>query len=46
MAMADCAKDPAKAVPCLAAVPSVAELEKHCLVPLDDEGTDGDALKR
>ena len=46
MVMADCAKDPAKAVPCLAAAPTVAELEKRCLVPLDDEGTDGDALKR
>jgi len=42
MAMNDCAKDPAKAVPCLAAVPTVAELEKQCLVPIDDDGTEGD----
>lgn len=42
MAMKDCATDPAKFVPCLAKVPTVAELEKQCLVPLDDEGTEGD----
>jgi hypothetical protein len=42
MVMADCAKDPARAVPCLAAAASVAELEKQCLVPLDPEGTEGD----
>jgi hypothetical protein len=46
MAMTDCAKDPATAVPCLASVPTVAELEKRCLVPLDDEGTEGDALRK
>ena len=42
MAMTDCAKDPAKAVPCLAGVPTIAELEKQCLIALDDEGTEGD----
>jgi hypothetical protein len=46
MAMNDCAKDPAKIVPCLANVPSVAELEKQCLIPLDDEGTEGEALRK
>lgn len=46
MAMNDCAKDPAKIVPCLASVPSVAELEKQCLIPLDDEGTEGEALRK
>jgi O-acetylhomoserine/O-acetylserine sulfhydrylase-like pyridoxal-dependent enzyme len=40
MVMNDCAKDPAKTVPCLASVASVAELEKNCLIPLDDEGTE------
>ncbi len=44
MVMRDCAKDPAKAVPCLAAAGSVVELEKQCLVQLDDEGTEGEAL--
>lgn len=42
MAMNDCTKDPGKLVPCLSKVPTVAELEKTCLIPLDDEGTEGD----
>ena len=42
MVMNDCAKD-AKRVACLAKVPTVAELEKICLIPLDDEGTEGSA---
>ena len=42
MVMADCNKDPARFVPCLAKAPSVAELEKQCLVPLDEEGTEGE----
>ena len=42
MVMNDCAKDP-KLVGCLAKVPTVAELEKTCLIPLDDEGTEGGA---
>jgi hypothetical protein len=46
MVMKDCAKDPAKAVPCLARAASVAELEKTCLIPLDEEGTGGEALAR
>jgi hypothetical protein len=41
MAMNDCAKDPGKLVPCLAKVATVPELEKTCLIPLDDEGTEG-----
>ena len=45
MVMKDCATDPAKFVPCLAKVPTVAELEKQCLVPIDDEGTEGEARK-
>jgi hypothetical protein len=40
MVMNDCAKDPDKTVPCLAKAGSVAELEKDCLIPLDDEGTE------
>lgn len=46
MAMNDCAKDPAKLVPCLASVPTVAALEKQCLIPLDDEGTEAEALRK
>ena len=46
MVMKDCARDPAKLVPCLARAGSVAELEKQCLFPLDDEGTEGEALRK
>lgn len=46
MAMNDCAKDPAKLVPCFARVPTVAVLEKECLIPLDEEGTEGEALRK
>ena len=42
MVMNDCTKDPGKLVPCLAKVATVGELEKTCLIPLDDEGTEGD----
>ena len=42
MVMNDCAKDP-KLIACLAKVATVAELEKTCLIPLDDEGTEGGA---
>lgn len=42
MVMTDCAKDPGKFAPCIARASSVAQLEKECLVPLDDEGTEGD----
>lgn len=42
MVMNDCTKDPTRIVPCLAKVATVAELEKTCLIPLDDEGTEGD----
>jgi len=45
MVMKDCATDPSKIVPCLAKAPTVAELEKSCLVPIDDEGTEGEARK-
>lgn len=46
MAMNDCAKDPARIVPCLAQAGSVAALEKQCLIQLDEEGTEGEALTR
>lgn len=42
MVMADCAKDPARFVPCISSAATVADLEKQCVVPLDDEGTEGD----
>jgi hypothetical protein len=42
MVMTDCAKDPARVAPCLQKAASVAELEKQCLIPLDEEGTEGE----
>ena len=44
MVMTECAKDPAARAACLAAATSAADLEKTCLVPLDDEGTEGKSL--
>ena len=46
MVMKDCAKDPARVAACAAAAKSVAELEHDCVIPLDPEGTEGDALKK
>jgi hypothetical protein len=46
MVMVDCAKDPAKVVPCLNSATTIAELEARCLVPLDDEGREGSELKQ
>ena len=41
MVMNDCTKQP-KLVACLAKVATIAELEKTCLIPLDEEGTEGE----
>jgi hypothetical protein len=46
MVMNDCAKAPTRVAECVNRVSSVAELEKRCLVPLDDEGTEGEELSR
>lgn len=46
MVMNDCVKDPGTLVPCLARARTVVELERDCLIPLDDEGTEGAALAR
>ncbi|TMQ23180.1 MAG: hypothetical protein E6J90_10965 [Deltaproteobacteria bacterium] len=46
MVMTDCARAPAKVTACIAAVTTVAELEARCLIPIDDEGTEGDKLAR
>ncbi len=42
MVMNDCAKDTARIVPCVAKASTAAELEKQCLIPLDEEGTEGE----
>jgi hypothetical protein len=46
MVMNDCARAPAKVSRCVRGVASVPELEKKCLAPLDDEGTEGEELRR
>lgn len=42
MVMTDCNKAPDRFVPCINKASTVAELEKQCLIPLDDEGTEGE----
>ncbi len=46
MVMNDCAKAPDKVVACINGATTIAELEKNCLVQLDDEGTEGEALRK
>lgn len=46
MVLGDCAKAPATVIACVGAATSVVQLEQTCLAPLDDEGSDGEALKR
>ena len=42
MIMNDCVKNEAKLAPCIAATPSVPAMEHDCVIPLDDEGTEGE----
>jgi len=46
MVMTDCAAAPAKVAACAAAAKSVADLERDCLLPIDDEGSEGDRLTK
>ena len=46
MVMNDCVKAPDQATACITAATTVQELEARCLVPIDDEGTEGDQLTR
>jgi hypothetical protein len=46
MAMNDCEKQPARVAPCLARAGSVPELEASCLIPLDEEGSEGELIAR
>ena len=46
MVMNECVKAPDKVVACINKVSSAAELEKTCLVQLDEEGTEGEALRK
>jgi hypothetical protein len=45
MVMNDCRADPDRVAPCAERAADAAELERACLIPLDDEGAvDGDPL--
>lgn len=45
MVMNDCRADPDRVAPCAERAPDAAELERTCLIPLDDEGAvDGDRI--
>lgn len=46
MVMNDCAKAPDKVVACINGSTTIAELEQNCLVQLDDEGSEGEALRK
>lgn len=46
MVMNDCRADPERVAPCAERAADAAELERTCLIPLDDEGAvDGDKLR-
>jgi hypothetical protein len=45
MVMTECTRDPGRVARCAGAARSAAELERTCLAPLDDEGTEGDRFK-
>ncbi len=45
MVMTDCAKDPARVAACLDKAQTVADIEKQCLAPLDEEGTEGETKR-
>jgi hypothetical protein len=46
MVMNDCLKAPARVAPCVDRVATVAEIEQQCLLPLDDEGSEGEELRK
>jgi hypothetical protein len=46
MVMAECAKAPDKVSGCIAAAQTLKDLEANCMPQLDDEGSEGDTLKK
>jgi hypothetical protein len=46
MVMNDCARAPDKIAPCVRSAGSVKDLEARCLIPLDEEGTEGERRGR
>ena len=45
MIMNDCVKNPTKLAPCIAAAATIAQMEQECVIPVDDEGTEGEAVR-
>lgn len=45
MALSDCVASPTRVAACADKAKSAAELEERCLIPLDEEGTEGDHFK-
>jgi hypothetical protein len=46
MVLNDCAKQPGRVIACVDRARTLAEIEASCVVPLDDEGTETEALKK
>jgi hypothetical protein len=46
MVMKDCAKDPARVARCATGAKDVASLEHDCLIPLDEEGSEGEEVDK
>jgi len=46
MVMRDCATDPARVAGCAAHAASVTQLEHDCLIPIDDQCSEGEAIAR
>lgn len=45
MVMTDCAAAPTKVAPCASKAATLAELEERCLIPLDEEGSEGERFE-
>jgi hypothetical protein len=45
MVMKDCAADPGRVAACARDAKTAADLEQRCLIPIDDEGSEGDRFK-
>ncbi len=46
MVLSECARDPDRVLPCVQRETTVVAVETSCLAPLDEEGTEGEALRK
>lgn len=46
MVMSECARNPGTIEPCVANAQAIETIEKTCLAPLDEEGSEGEALRK